>query len=161
MNIETRYDPGDVVWHVSDRMELRFDPCGKCNASGKVAALMPGESVLVDCPRCRGRGEQPSEEKFLNPTVKGPLTLGQVRVKINPETEGALGYRHYDVGMHSHGPQPARREETYMAVETGIDSGSIYHAHDLFPSPQAAHDEAESRRIGSLQVHDIAKEEED
>lgn len=156
MNIDTKFNLGDVVWHVFDKSVPRLDACGKCNGSGKVAALMPGESVLVDCPRCHGRGEQPSDGGyFLDPTVQGPYTIGKVAVEIIGDTQGALGYRHYEVDMHSMGPRHGSRREWYMAIETGVGSGSNYSAENLFASHEEAVSEAERRRHGSIDLREV------
>ena len=71
--------------------------------------------------------------------VIGPLTIGQVRVKVT-ESPGINGEDTFDNFMAQHD-----REEQYMCVETGIGSGNLYNVESLFASKAEAKKAANNR----------------
>ena len=83
MTIKTKFDLGDVVWHVN-----------------KISCCMQ------------------------------KLTLGQVRVEVT-NSPG------YDSQFDNFKAQKGRKE-SYMAVETGIGSGYVYNAEDLYATEEEA-----------------------
>ena len=90
MKLETKFNLGDVVWHLSRNGEIQR------------------------------------------------LTLGQVRVEVTDSP--GIGNTIYDNFKAQRG-----RKESYMAVETGIGSGYVYDANDLFSSKKEAENEKERR----------------
>ena len=87
MTIKTKFDLGDVVWHVN-----------------KIRCCMQ------------------------------KLTLGQVRVEVT-NSPG------YDGTIFDNFKKQSGRKESYMAMETGIGSGYVYNAEDLYAI------EAEAREV--------------
>jgi len=69
-------------------------------------------------------------------SVTGPLTVGQVRVSIT-DSPGVEGEEMFDNYMAQ-----KDYEETYMLVEAGIGSGTVFDVKDLFHTSAGAHIEA-------------------
>lgn len=70
--------------------------------------------------------------------VKGPLTIGQVRVTLT-DSPGLEGEEIFDNYM----PQK-ERDVGYMCVETGIGSGNVYQEDRLYYESHLAHSEADT-----------------
>jgi hypothetical protein len=131
MHIETKFSNGDNVFYATTRQERFEAPCyGGCDA-GRLH--IQGKDMTVACPDCYGRGHiartkaAPSAQR---------LTIGEVRVEI-AESNGTDnqwgGVLSYSGGSTETNYSPKRwRKESYMCVETGIGSGSIYDVEDLF-----------------------------
>ena len=71
--------------------------------------------------------------------VIGPLTIGQVRVEVT-DSDGIEGEDTFSNYMAKKGTK-----EQYMCVETGIGTGTIHNAIDLFASKAKAEQEAKYR----------------
>ena len=71
--------------------------------------------------------------------VIGPLTIGQVRVKVT-DSPGIKCEDTFGNFMEQHGT-----EEQYMCVETGIGSGTIHYGERLFSSKAEAKQAANNR----------------
>lgn len=122
--IETAYDIGDTVFHASTMTETFQHDCPDCLGSRKWRAISPaGGEFDVECPRC-GSGYQSNRALNLQYVQHTPyvrkLTVGSL--KANSPT----GTGHYDDG------------NSYMCVETGIGSGSVYNERDLYKTEAEA-----------------------
>ncbi len=71
--------------------------------------------------------------------IRGPYTVGQVRVQItdSPGIEGEERFDNYKAQK--------QREEEYMFIETGIGSGTIHKLEDLFATKAEATKEYNNR----------------
>lgn len=135
MELVTRFDLGQVVYAVRHVSAPVWVPCGFCGASGRVTGAN-GESR--SCPECYGRR---GEQEWL-PTawrVAESLTLARVRLEVTA-SPGLLGEGTFDNFMALSG-----REELYMAVESGVGSGTLWQAEDLFASVDEAEAACEVR----------------
>jgi hypothetical protein len=126
--IETKFDVGSVVWRASTTTEQRHRPCPDCLGSREWTATSPaGAEYKVPCPRCGG-GYQSNRDLSLDYVVHAPcaqrLTIGLVKPNGSWDS-------------------PPRHQ--YMAVETGIGSGSLYNEDDLFASEEEALSVAKAR----------------
>lgn len=122
--IETAYDIGDTVFNASTETKTFSHPCPDCLGSRKWKAVSPaGAEFAVECPRC-GAGYQSSRALNLSYVQHTPyvrkLTIGSL--KANSPT----GTGSYDDG------------NSYMCIETGVGSGSIYNERDLFKTEAEA-----------------------
>lgn len=122
--IETAYDIGDTVFNASTMTETFSHPCPDCLGSRKWRATSPaGAEFEVECPRC-GNGYQSSRALNLRYVKHAPyvrkLTVGSL--KANSPT----GTGSYDDG------------NSYMCVETGVGSGSVYNERDLYKTEAEA-----------------------
>lgn len=126
--METAYDIGDTVFYASTATKTFQHPCPDCLGSRKWKATSPaGGEFDVECPRC-GTGYQSNRGLDLRYSQWTPcvrkLTIGSL--KANSPT----GTGSYDDG------------NSYMCVETGVGSGSIYNERDLFRTEAEALAEA-------------------
>jgi endogenous inhibitor of DNA gyrase (YacG/DUF329 family) len=116
--IETAYDIGDTVFNASTMTETFAHPCPDCLGSRKWKATSPaGGEFEVECPRC-GSGYQSNRALNLRYVKHTPyvrkLTIGSFKAAAR------TGSGHYDDG------------NSYMCVETGVGSGSVYNERDLY-----------------------------
>lgn len=135
MKIETKFDLGEVVISICRKQKRVQKQCDGCSGRGKIT-LDNKESR--HCPCCYGRGHD-----FIYETEKWrqdkKLTLGKVSVSIteSPGIDGEETFDNYKA--------QSDREERYMAVETGIGSGTLYYAEDMFYSENEAQAECDKR----------------
>ncbi|MFA6125496.1 hypothetical protein [Sphingomonas sp.] len=116
MNIPTpKYAIGDKVWNYYTTHVEREWPCPDCLGTKKWAVSTPaGGALIVACPRCSGRNivrEMPSLRYTARTAAVRELTIGSVRIDT-AETD--------------------RDKVSYMCVETGVGSGSVYNESMLF-----------------------------
>lgn len=137
MKIETKFSNGDKVWYGTAGEVYTRRPCDECGATGRLK--IEGKAFTVACFSCNGRGDFGSST--LGPHAK-PLTIGQVRVSI----ADSPGDGHSSM-FSNYGPVN-KREESYMCVETGIESGSVYYDYQLFVT------EPEALAYAAIVVHD-------
>lgn len=121
--LTTKFDMGDVVWHAFTATEKRQHPCPDCHDTRKWKAVSPaGGEFEVPCPRCAG-GYQSDQSLSLSYSVFAPrakrLTVGLIKASTATGDD-------YDAG------------NTYMCLETGVGSGSIYRENDLFATEAEA-----------------------
>lgn len=117
ITVTTRFGLGDVVFYLRHELVARHAACGACSGTG--AILLPQtQRGYVGCPDCGGYAHQgPLIDTVDAYDITGPLTVGEVRVVVN--NDGAL-------------------TESYMCVETGVGSGTVYKSDRLFVSLDAA-----------------------
>jgi hypothetical protein len=123
--ITTKYDIGDTVWHEGLTTEVRQHPCPDCKGSRKWVATSPaGGSFDVPCPRCSA-SYQSSDPLNLKYSVWVPtarkLTIGSIRANTASD-EG----------------------NSYMCLETGVGSGSVYY--------EAALHETEAEALAAAEI---------
>jgi len=118
MKFESKFNIGDRVFNIVNYPEVTYLDCPTCE--GRKAITVGNETFT--CPKCHGRGgfSKRGENKWI--VKDGSLAIGQIRIV--------------------HGPKP---EESYMCLETGVGSGNVYYAKDLFTSRQEAVDECWER----------------
>lgn len=140
MNVSTKYAIGDVVYRAGMVTERRRHPCPDCLDSGKWKAVSPaGSEYEFVCPRCSARYRSDDslslDYSVFAPTVER-LTIGSVRVDTaEPE-----------------------RSPSYMCVETGVGSGSIYYEGDLFPTEEEALRVADTKaKVATVSTEWMAK----
>jgi hypothetical protein len=118
--LTTKYAVGDAVYRAGMVDEHRQHPCPDCQGSGKWKATSPaGNEYEFGCPRCTARYRS-DDSLSLDYRVYVPhvtrLTIGSVRVDTADPT----------------------RSPSYMCVETGVGSGSVYYEGDLFLTEEEA-----------------------
>lgn len=131
MQITTRFDLGESAYAIASSSACNVVPCAFCAAEGHIEGRNDKRRV---CPECHGRGSRDEWLPLAWRVQDGPLTIGQVRVEAtrSPGIEGKQLFANYKAQEGD--------EEHYMMVETGIGSGTLYSAADLF----ATRDEAEA-----------------
>lgn len=130
--LETKYSVGDRVFHATTVTEKRTRPCPDCRGAKKWKALSPaGTEYEFACPRCSAsyfsqRDLSLEYHEYAPHAV--PLTIGSVRVNTADDA--------YDGGV------------SYMCIETGVGSGSVYREADLFPTKDEALKAAAEKAAG-------------
>ena len=144
-DIKTKFSPGDKVFKIQNKPQQVEVKCRFCGGTGTILGL---NGTNGECPECRGRG---GKSKWL-PTkwlVDSELTLGQVKVEITDSpgiNGGCIEQDAPDLAFDNYKPQQSQHEK-YMAVETGIGSGSVWEAENLFTTRQEAEAECEKRNV--------------
>jgi hypothetical protein len=115
--IETKFDVGDTVWFASTVTTQFQHACPDCLDSKEWEAKSPaGSTFKVACPRC-SQTYQAHDELRLTYTKYTPnvrkLTIGSVRASTIVGDAWNEG-------------------NEYMALETGVGSGSVYREPNLF-----------------------------
>jgi len=149
----TKFDLGDSVYRVHyDTTEIRL-PCRYCHGTGQVTATLADDSTeQIRCPRhTSGNGMATVQlgswpEWRADPT---PLVIGQIQLRVTDRSASASRPERMSIGENM---DPRSRmiantedEEGYMAWATGVGSGSVYKAADLFADLDEAEEEAERR----------------
>lgn len=131
MQLESKYNFGDIVYSATTESREVRDVCPECN--GAKGFEVVGKSFKAVCRRCKynGYGDPtgyiPRYERI--PSFRR-LTIGQIRFEVT-DSPGT------DSMFDNYKPQKGRVEQ-YMAVETGIGSGSVYYVESLFDSAEQA-----------------------
>lgn len=120
----TKFDIGQTVYHANIATESRQHPCPDCLGSRKWEAKSPaGTTFEFDCPRCSTNYMENNalslKYAVLTPRVLA-LTIGSVHANTNTGSGRGDG-------------------NTYMCLETGVGSGTVYPEDDLFETAEEAH----------------------
>ncbi|WP_449411038.1 hypothetical protein [Methylobacterium komagatae] len=124
-----KYRRGQVVFYATVEHSREMLPCPDCLGSRKWKIVTPAGSELeADCQRCGHYSE-----------IRGVPSLRYTvwKASVCARTIGAVEIR----AGWSNDPDPIR----YMAVETGIGSGSGYREKDLYPDEEAARTAAQAQ----------------
>lgn len=109
-----RFRIGQTVYRHGTASKAEMLPCPDCLGSRKWAVTTPGGTTLsAPCQRCSERyssSKLPSLDYVVRTPMVRRLTVGSVRVETDREPDQRIAY---------------------MAVETGIGSGSLYYERDL------------------------------
>lgn len=136
MEINTKYNLNDRVYHIQNTNKKVVTDCPACGGEGLVILK---DNTKHSCPECYGRKTKtqwlPTEWQ-----LTGTKTIGQVRVCVtNLEPDGQFcNMGHYKEGITT-------QEVEYMAYENGVGSGSIFHEVDLLATADEALDECARR----------------
>ncbi len=135
MKLSTTFNLGDKVHWINREYKKTQVTCPSCAGKGKIT-LSDGEKYT--CPKCIGRCYQIKTDILKwHPLPK--FTLGQVTITIS-DSPGIDGEDRFD------NFKPKKdREERYMAIETGIGSGTLYNVKDLFATQEEAQTECDKR----------------
>ena len=140
--IHTKFVLGTRVWRVSWTSPKRQDPCPFCAGVGRICGT---DGSSERCPKCRGAGSKTVWLPRCYSVGDRPLTLGEVQVRERAEyREGP------ESEFDNFGWQEAKREERYMCRETGIGSGSLHDADDLFATREEAQADADRRNAKAI-----------
>ncbi|MBU6430038.1 MAG: hypothetical protein KGR26_13570 [Cyanobacteria bacterium REEB65] len=137
MEIQTKYNLGQIVYAATTGYTSRTVDCGDCTGSGLWSVTKPnGEAIEVNCPTCEGPWGQRSgtiTEAVFGGNVE-VLTIGLVRAEVEID----------------------RRRIQYMCHETGVGSGRCWEEDVLFLTREAAQARADEMAIEHQQR--LAKE---
>lgn len=143
MQFETKYNFGDVVYYSTTESREVRTVCPECNGEKTFAVV--GKDFRAACRHCKFRGYgQPTGYLLSYETVPAyrRLTIGQIRLEVT-DSPGCADSSATEVfssdgdGNTNFSPKKERKE-MYMALETGIGSGSLYDVERLFDTSEAA-----------------------
>jgi hypothetical protein len=134
--LSTKFDLGDLVWKIDRSNEVLTVPCRFCRGERWLRVESEGgdASKGVPCPECKGAGKVDLGTWPVWKVYTGQMRIGKIEVVLYDHT--------VERGEHA---VPIRDAEKYMAVETGLGSGSVHDAEDLFADRDLAEKEAEAR----------------
>lgn len=117
MNIETRFDLGQVVWRVGRQKRVAHDTCPACEGEGRLEIeRRDGSTQRSACENCKGRGRL-NEVWYDIYEIFDHSRIGQIEIRLQTNTARA----------YFRDPQV---EERYMVEATGIGSGTVYPLRD-------------------------------
>lgn len=129
MLFESQYNLGAKVWKIIQRKQKAWEKCTFCKGHDTPVASFSKRTKITGadgaervCPACRGDGGK-TIYTVMKWELDRELTIGYIRVQVAGD-------------LH---------EESYMAHETGIGSGSVYDQEKLFPSKRIAQDACDYR----------------
>lgn len=127
MNINTKYNIGDLVYTVIEKDAYRKIACKCCKATGKV--LIDGNDYT--CPKCDGNSSHKvcSGRRFL---VWESGVVGKITTEHEVNTDSNSNMFTVDVN------NGIGAEIKYMIDSTGIGSGTLWNEDRLFPSREEA-----------------------
>lgn len=143
MQFETKYSFGDVVYYSTTESREVRTVCPECNGEKTFAVV--GKDFRAACRRCRHRSYgQPVGYLSSYETVPAyrRVTIGQIRLEVtdSPGCDDTSAFEVISTDGNGNGnfSPIQKREERYMALETGIGSGSLYDVERLFDTPEGA-----------------------
>ena len=142
MKMESKFDTGQRVYALQKAFSTRVTPCSFCGGEQRVEGK---NGARRRCPECFGRGHHTTVIPAAYHVI-GPYTIGRVRVEVT-DSPGAPSPSGLDADNYK--PQSGRREE-YMLAETGIGTGSVWHAEDLYAT------RAEAEAAAYARNHEVA-----
>jgi hypothetical protein len=122
MNIETKFDLGQKVWKIRRERRKEWEPCAFCGGEGRITGKNNKDRY---CPACIGHRGKDIYKDMAWSVVEESMTVGEVKIRRSLRKESD--------------------EEQYMCWETGVGSGTLHDADDLFASFDKAETEAEIR----------------
>ena len=125
MFLSSKFDLGQRVYLVRNIRDTKWHVCQTCDGSGMIYV----KNEQFSCPSCHGsRGRYIDDPKTVCSVSQMSLTIGMVRAEARSEFVYSKG-----------------RDVTYMCLETGVGSGSVYYECDLFATLDEAKAECQRR----------------
>lgn len=108
----SKFDVGDTVHAIKNEHAMTWVPCSFCGSTG---GIVGASGKRRNCPECYGRA---GSEEWLPKEwrAREPMTVGQVRLEI----------------------EARKTDERYMLRETGVGTGTLWSAEDLFATEDEA-----------------------
>jgi len=137
MKLESKYDIGQKVFHISQCKRKEWVSCDSCAGTGIITLV---NNVKRKCPDCYGRC---GEYKYFDMQweVVSQLTLAQITICARNIIKTGI----FDnIGKLSDESNTTFEIE-YMAYESGVGSGSVYQEDNLFSKKEEAQVECDKR----------------
>jgi len=122
MKLETKFSLGDEVWTLHRRYKSDKVRCPMCHGTGKVTT---SNGLNAKCP-----------ESYLDEDTQEWTYTHNVHV--NHRTVWVPSIKPTTVGKVSVRVTATKYEEDYMLAATGIGSGALWHAEDMYLSKKDA-----------------------
>lgn len=137
MTITTKYNIGDIVWVGMTRCIDKSVKCPECSYGYIKIKLSTGAESQARCPVCYGRNFK--HDYDFCPVVER-LTIGSVRYNSAADE---------------------RERFSYMCIETGVGSGSIWYEEYIFATKENAEQHAQilTNQAKAAKIEEIAQRE--
>ena len=138
---ETKFDFDQEVYTITRETKTEYTVCSFCSGNKEIKG---NDGRFFNCPSCLGSGNGKSIWSHTEwRPVTTPYRVGYIQIKHTNEHQEDV-----DSDASNYGSMKEQYNESYMLRETGIGSGNVYFANDLFESIAAADDECERRNNG-------------
>lgn len=127
MELESKYNPNQQVWHVCSCPKEIREECPSCRGVGH---LVGADGSKNSCSTCYGRRFVSEWEQNV-PQVFGPYTIGQIRIVYTEASHRKSEFSNY-------GSRNRSIKVEYMMYETGVGSGTIYDEESLYQTKEEA-----------------------
>jgi len=131
MQLDTKFNLGDIVVPIRQRYETVGDPCPECEGTGR-AALLKGGTVRCPNRECRSG--------LIHHTAIRPW---------KPSTDFTSAIGKVDAERYADARQGTSRT-TYMIEATGVGSGTLWSEADLFATVEDAQAECDRRNAAAV-----------
>jgi len=136
MEINTKFNFKDKVYRIFKRQKCKWLECGFCGGEGMIKGLDQKDRVCPECYGNKGRSHNICLAWSIEPT----LTIGEIRIEYR-----CKHVSDDDTMFDNYGSQNEKYTEKYMCYETGIGSGTLHNADNLFSTEKEALEECEKR----------------
>ena len=136
MEINTKFNFKDRVYGILKKQKREWVKCGFCGGEGRIKGINQKNRMCPDCYGQRGR----HIDIGLGWEIEYILTIGEVRIEYRCAHESDE-YTMFD----NYGSQKEKYTEKYMCYETGIGSGTLHNADNLFSTETEALEECDKR----------------
>ena len=134
MTFKTKFSIGDKVFRLSKYSDHKHVECSVCRDSRQVEI----QGTKYVCPACAGGSHAYFDRWYVH---QDETTVGEVRVQVKL---AAFHNCNYFDESEIEGDGGIVKEQ-YMLAATGIGSGTLWDAHDLFSTLAEAQTEKDSR----------------
>ena len=134
MKIETKFNFCDEVIQIGNNKEQIWKPCEFCGGSGNITGSDKSNRLCPDCYGNKGKYEHLPTKWMISQN----LTIGEMRIEHRCKCDDK-----FDSIFDNYGPQTESYKEQYMCYETGIGSGALWPADQLFYTKKEAQSECD------------------
>ena len=140
MNIKTKFNFKEKVYKIFHTTFSEWQNCLCCDGEAQITGK---DNKKRCCPECYGNGGRriTTHRGYIVDPV--PMTVGEIQIRKRCEHIGA----DQDNIFNNYGNQKAFSEERYMCYETGIGTGTLWPAEDLFYLEKEAQKECDIRNL--------------
>lgn len=140
MNIKTKFNFKDKVYPIHRTSMNRWITCSFCNGERAITGY---NNTSRSCPECYGKGGYNQHVKKAWQINDFFFTIGEVQITKRCEHM----VEEIDNLFDNYGSQKAKYEEKYMCYETGIGTGTVWLAENLFYSKEKGQEECDKRNL--------------
>ena len=144
MRIETKFELGQRVCRIIKKRKAIRIPCPECGGVSEITTPAGGKLICRKCDMATYHGHEKGTVSSYEESawlVFGGGTIGRVTVERYDYNGGNPDSKFGNFAP----PEPGSDKEEYMLWETGVGSGTLYYAKDLFATKEEAQAECDKR----------------
>lgn len=144
MRIETKFELGQTVHHIRKSRKAIRIPCPDCGGVSEMTTPAGGKLICRKCDMATYHGHKKGTVGSYEESAwhrDGVGTIGRVTVERYDYNGGDPDSQFVNYKP----PKPNSDKETYMMWETGVGSGTLHSADDLFATKEEAQAECGRR----------------